>query len=96
MSIKKYSKEFKLDAISLVNDQKYSQSEAAKSLGIDAKLISRWIRENRQEEGQAFRGKGSLTEEQLELRRLREEVRRLTMEKDILKKATAFFAKEMK
>ena len=50
------------------------------------------------EEGQAFRGKGKLTDEQLEIKRLRETVKRLTMEKEVLKKATAFFAKrnEMK
>ena len=95
-SSKKYSKEFKLDAISLVIEQGYSQAEAARSLGIDAKLISRWISEHSKDESQAFRGNGKLTEEQLEIRRLREEVKRLTMEKDILKKATAFFAKEMK
>jgi transposase len=52
--------------------------------------------EHSKDKGQAFRGNGKLTEEQLEIRRLREEVKRLTMEKDILKKATAFFAKEMK
>jgi len=95
-SSKKYSKEFKLDAMSLVTEQEYSQAEAARSLGIDAKLISRWISEHSKDKGQAFRGNGKLTEEQLEIRRLREEVKRLTMEKDILKKATAFFAKEMK
>jgi transposase len=96
MRNKKYSKEFKLDAISLINEQGYTQAEAARSLGIDPKLISRWIRDYTKDEGQAFRGNGKLTEEQLEIRRLREEVKRLTMEKEILKKATAFFAKEMK
>lgn len=96
MSNKKYSKEFKLDAISLVTEQNYSQAEAARSLGLDPKLISRWIQEYAKEEGQAFRGKGKLTAEQLEIKQLREAVKRLTMEKEILKKATAFFAKEMK
>jgi transposase-like protein len=43
---KKYSKEFKLDAVSLVVDQKYSQSEAAKNLGINPNLLGRWIRES--------------------------------------------------
>lgn len=96
MSNKKYSKEFKLDAISLVKEQNYSQAEAARSLGLNAKLISRWIQEYNKEEGQAFRGKGKLSDEQLEIKQLREAVKRLTMEKEILKKATAFFAKEMK
>ena len=96
MSNKNYSKEFKLDAISLVAEQKYSCAEAARSLDISSSMLSRWVREHAKDEGQAFRGNGKLTEEQLEIRRLREEVKRLTMEKDILKKATAFFAKEMK
>jgi transposase len=96
MSNKKYSKEFKLDAISLVTEQNYSQAEAARSLGLDPKMISRWIQEYNKEEGQAFRGKGKLSAEQLEIKQLRETVKRLTMEKEILKKATAFFAKEMK
>ena len=96
MTIKKYSKEFKLDAISLVTEQNYTQAEASRSLGITPKLISRWISEYKAGEEQAFRGNGKLTPEQLELRCLREENKRLKMEQEILKKATVFFAKEMK
>ena len=97
MSIrKKYTKEFKLDAISLVKEQGYTCAEASRNLGINSNILSRWIREVTENDKTAFRGNGKLTDEQLELRRLREEVRRLTMEKEILKKATAFFAKEMK
>ena len=96
MTIKKYSKEFKIDAISLVTEQNYTQTEAANSLGITPKLISRWIKEYKSDEEHAFRGNGKLTPEQLELRCLREENKRLKMEKEILKKATVFFAKEMK
>jgi transposase len=59
-------------------------------------MLGRWIKEHHNEEGQAFQGNGKLTEEQLEIRRLREENRRLKMEKEVLKKATVFFAKEMK
>ena len=91
---KQYTKEFKLDAISLVLDQGYSRAEAARSLGIRANMLSRWIKEHQVDEGEAFRGTGRLTPEQEELRRLREENRRLKMEKEILKKATVFFAKE--
>ena len=72
MTIKKYSKEFKLDAISLVTEQNYTQAEASRSLGITPKLISRWISEYKAGEEQAFRGNGKLTPEQLELRCLRE------------------------
>lgn len=93
---RKYSKEFKLDVVSLVTEQSYSIAEAARSLDLNANVLSRWIRESRDNEDDAFRGQGKLTAEQSEIRRLREEVKRLQMEKEILKKATAFFAKEMK
>ena len=90
----KFSKEFKLDTISLVLEQGYSRAEAARSLEIHPNLIGRWIREHQDDDGQAFRGNGKLTAEQAEIRQLKEQVRQLKMEKDILKKATAFFAKE--
>lgn len=91
---KKYSKEYKLDAVSLVLDQGYTVTEAAKSLEINRSVLQRWIKEFESDDGQAFRGNGKLTPEQTEIRRLKEENRRLKMEKEILKKATVFFAKE--
>lgn len=93
---RQYSKEFKLDAISLVNEQGYSRTEAARSLSINPNVLSRWIKEHTTEDDNAFRGNGKLTEEQLEIRRLREENKRLKMEKEILKKAAVFFAQETK
>jgi len=93
---KKYSKEFKLDAISLVLDQEYTRAEAARSLGINPNLLTRWIKEQQADDGQAFRGNGKLTPEQEELRTLKAKVKQLEMEKEILKKATVFFAKETK
>lgn len=93
---KRYSKEFKLDAIGLVTDHGYKITDAAKSLGIKPNLLSRWIKESKDTELEPFRGNGKLRAEQVEIRRLREEVKRLTMEKEILKKATVFFIKETK
>ena len=93
---KKYSKEFKLDAVSLVLDQGYSRAEAARSLGLNSNMLGRWVSEQRTDGGQAFRGNGILTPEQDEIRKLRSQVKNLKMEKEILKKATVFFAKEMK
>ena len=93
---KKYSNEFKLDAIDLVLEQGYSLVEASKSLGINTNMLGRWIREQQSDDDKAFRGNGKLTPEQLEIRRLKEENRQLKMEKEILKKATVFFAKETK
>ena len=93
---KKYPKEFKLDAVSLVLEQGYTKAEAARSLDIDSQLIGRWVKESQKDDGQAFRGNGKLTPEQDEIRKLKAQVKRLEMEKEILKKATVFFAKETK
>ncbi len=93
---KKYSKEFKLDAVSLVTDQGYSRAEAARSLGINANMLGRWVQEGQAGDGQAFRGNGKLTPDQEENRKLKAEIKRLKMEKEILKKATVFFAAETK
>ena len=94
---KQYTKEYKLDAISLVLDQGYTASEAARSLEINANMLRRWIREYQtDDDGQAFRGNGKLTLEQEEIRRLKVEVRQLKLEKQILKEATVFFARETK
>ena len=95
-SRKKYSKEFKSDAVSLVLEQDYTRTEAAKSLGIDARMLSRWVKEHQTNDGQAFRGNGKLTAEQEQIRKLKARVKHLEMERDILKKATAFFAAETK
>lgn len=93
---KKYSKEFKLDAIALVIEQNYSQAEASRNLGINPNMLGRWIKEAESDDGQAFRGNGKLTPEQEEIRQLKAQVKRLEMEREVLKKATVFFAKETK
>jgi len=93
---KRYSKEFKLDAVSLVLDQNYSRTEAARSLGINTNMLRRWVKESQSDDGQAFRGNGKLTPDQNEIRALKAKVKKLQMEKDILKKATVFFAAETK
>ena len=98
MTIRKiYSKEFKLDAVSLVLEQDYARTDAAKSLGINANMLGRWVKEHQaDDDGQAFRGNGKLSPDQEENRKLKARVKRLEMEKDILKKATVFFAAETK
>ena len=85
---KKYPKEFKLDAISLVLEQEYTKAQAAHSLEINPNLITRWIQEHQADDsGQAFRGKGKLTPELEEIRALKAQVKRLHMEKYRLKSA---------
>jgi transposase len=94
---KKYSKEFKVDAVSLVLDQGYTRREAARSLDVNEQMLGRWVKEHQEsEDGQAFRGNGKASAEQEEIKRLKAQVKRLEMERDVLKKATAFFAAETK
>ena len=91
MARRKYTREFKLSAVQLVNEQGYSPCEAAKSLGVDPASVREWIKRFSKEEGMGPRGEGAV---QAELRRLRKENAHLRMEREILKKAAAFFAKE--
>jgi transposase len=91
---KQYTKEFKKEAVELVTKQNYTISQAASSLGINSNMLARWRREYLNKEKQAFPGTGHQSAEIEELSRLREENRRLKIEKEILKKAAAFFARE--
>ena len=94
---KQYTKEFKLDAISLVVDQGFTIAEAARSLEIRANMLGLCIKESQVDNnGQAFRGNGKLTPEQEEIRRLKIENKQLKLERQILKEAAVFFAKETK
>jgi len=88
---KKYTKEFKEEAVKLVVEQGYSIVEAARNLGVDPSTLGKW--KNKAMAG-SFSGDSKNTQE--ELRRLRKENKRLKMEREILKKAAAFFAKESK
>lgn len=91
MAKRRHSEEFKREAVKLVTDQGYSIAEAARSLGLDRHLLRSW----KLKYGSPENGVPKMREtEQEELSRLREENRRLRMERDILKKATAFFANE--
>lgn len=90
----KYTREFKEEAVKLVTEQGYSCAEASRSLGVQGQLIGRWRKEQEKNGDQAFSGNGKLSEEQEEISRLRKQVKRLELEREILKKATAFFAKE--
>ena len=89
---REYTEDFKRDAVALVTEQGYKPSEAARSLDIGNNLIRRWRREFEEDASGARLG----ADEREELKRLRKENRLLRMEKEILKKASAYFAKEMK
>lgn len=94
MKKKRYTIEFKAEAVKLVTEQKYSQSEAAKNLGVPVKNLQRWIYESRNKDKRPAKSSCFSNDEQSELARLRKENKRLIMERDILKKAAAFFASE--
>ena len=79
---KKYLKKFKLDAIALVTEQGHTRTEAAQSLGINTNMLGRWINEQQNDDGHAFRGNGKLTPEQAEIRKLKAQLKRLETEKE--------------
>ena len=89
-----YTPEYKLQAVKLVTEQGYSVAEAARSLGVSENLIRNWKRDLLDKGDQAFPGRGKLSPHEEELHRLRAENKRLLAERDILKKAAAFFARE--
>ena len=89
-----HSQEFKREAVAWVVEHGYSCAEAGRSLGVNGTLIGRWRRELEDSGPEAFPGKGKRTVEQQRIDRLEAENRQLRMEKEILKKATAFFARE--
>ena len=90
-----FSEEFKQEAVALVVEHGYSYAAAGRSLGIRGNLIGRWTRQLEDNASAAFPGKGKRTaEQQQRIHDLETENRRLRMEKEILKKATVFFAKE--
>ena len=89
---KNYTKAFKEEAVKLITDEGYSFAEAGRNLGVNPSLISRWKREL-SEDGSEM-PPGQLVAMRAELKELRKENKRLKMEREILKKAAAFFAKE--
>jgi transposase len=89
-----YTPEFKAEAVKLVTEQGYSVAEAARSLGLGETLLRNWKHVLDTQGDQVFPGHGKLPPVEEELRRLRAENKRLLVERDILKKATALFARE--
>lgn len=81
----KYTQEFKKEAVKLVTEQNYNQTEAARRLGINAKNLSRWIKEAEEMSRETGKTKKPVKAEQEELLALRKEVKRLRMEREILK-----------
>ena len=93
---KNYSREFKLEAVGLITEKGYSIAEASRNLGIDYSVLRRWRNQLAEDSQNAFPGKGRLKPADEELRLLRRQLERVTEERDILKKALAYFAEDQK
>ncbi|MGH9208454.1 MAG: transposase [Acidimicrobiales bacterium] len=88
----RYPKEFRRDVCALVIDQKRSVSDVARELDLVDQTLYNWLRQERIDRGER---EGMSTEDREEMARLRREVKRLTMERDLLKRSVAFWVKEL-
>jgi transposase len=88
-----FGREFKLEA-KLVRERGVSVAQACRDLELAESVLRRWLRETQAEPQQAFPGHGQMRPEQQEIERLRREVAKLKAERDILKKAAAYFARD--
>lgn len=96
MNKRQYEMSFKIDAARLVDEQGYSVPEASERLGVPLGNITRWVRQYRQGKLDPERKQAQPRESEAELRRLKAELKQLQMENEILKKASAYFAKNQK
>ena len=89
MARKSYDHDFKIQAVNLITQHGYSYQKAADTLGVGAQTLHNWVKRIKTDPES-----GEIIDKDAEIRRLRNEVRTLRMEREILKKAAAFFAKE--
>ena len=94
MQRRKFSREFKVEAVRLIKERGVSVAQAGRDLDVHENVLRKWMRELAADPAHAFPGHGQVKPEQLEIDRLRREVAKLKAERDILKKAAAFFARE--
>jgi transposase len=94
MERRQFTREFKLEAVKLIRDRGVSVTQASRDLGVHATVLRSWVWALGDDPGHAFPGHGQLKPEQAEIARLRREVTKLKAERDILKKAAAYFARE--
>lgn len=89
-----FSREFKFEAVRLVTERGVAVAQAVKDLEVHENVLRKWVRELRDAPQEAFPGNGKQKAQDAEIARLRKEFAKLKMERDILKKAAAYFAKE--
>jgi transposase len=93
---KSYSQEFKMEAVRLIIEKGYTIAEASRNLGIEYSVLRRWKKQFSDDPQNAFPGKGRLKAKDEKLRQLQRELERVKEERDILKKALAYFAEDQK
>jgi transposase len=96
MERRRFTAEFKREAVRQAQQSGVSSAKVAQELGLNANLLRRWMRQFGSGKWEASPGKPLKTEQQLEIERLRRELAKAQTERDILKKAVAYFAKEPK
>ena len=94
MQRRKFTREFKLEAVRLIRDRGVSVAQASVDLGVHQSQLRDWAKKFAEDPQHAFPGNGQMKPEHLEIARLKREVLKLKAERDILKKAAAYFAKE--
>ena len=94
MGRRRFNREFKVEAVRLVKDRGVSVAQAARDLDVHENVLRKWVKEFGVDPAHAFPGHRQMKPEQQEIERLRREVAKLKAERDILKKAAAYFAKE--
>jgi transposase len=95
MQRRKFSREFKLEAVRLVKERGVAVAQASRDLDLHENVLRKWIPDLAADPRHAFPGHGQMKPEQLEIDKLRREVAKLKAERDILKKAAAYFAREV-
>ena len=94
MERRKFTREFKLEAVKLIRERGVAVTQASRDLGVHQTVLRSWLRAYGDDPVQAFPGHGQQKPEAAEITRQKREVTRLKAERDILKKAAAYFAKE--
>jgi transposase-like protein len=94
MERRKFTREFKLEAVRLIKERGVGYAQASQDLGVHPTQLRGWVKALADDPSQAFPGHGQMKPEQAEIARLKREVAKLKAERDILKKAAAYFARE--
>ena len=95
MQRRRFGREFKIEAVRLIRERGVSVAQAARDLEVHENVLRKWVKDFAADPAQAFPGHGQMKPEQLEIERLKREVAKLKAERDILKKAATYFAREV-